>query len=160
MNVNMIVAVGKDGSIGRAGQLIWHISEDLRRFKSLTMGHPVIMGRKTWESLPKRPLPGRRNIVVSRNAAYEAEGAEVVSSPEEAMAAAGDGAFVMGGSQLYDAFMPFVTKIYLTEIDAACPDADAHIDIRMDRWKADETGEWTETPDGVGYSYVDLSRAL
>ena len=79
MDVNMIVAAGDDGAIGRKGDLIWHISSDLRRFKALTMGHPVIMGRKTWESLPKKPLPGRLNIVVTRNAGYKADGAAVAA---------------------------------------------------------------------------------
>lgn len=115
MEVNMIVAAGKDGAIGKNGDLIWHISSDLKRFKALTMGHPVIMGRKTWESLPKKPLPGRLNIVVSRNPDFIAEGARVVTTPEDALGVSGDSSpFVMGGEQIYKAFMPYVTKIFLT----------------------------------------------
>ncbi len=81
--VNIIVAAGRDGAIGKAGDLIWHIKADLRRFKALTMGHPVIMGRKTWDSLPKRPLPGRRKIVLTRNAAILGIVTESAASPKE-----------------------------------------------------------------------------
>lgn len=161
MEVNMIVAAGRDGAIGRGGDLIWHIREDLRRFKSLTMGHPVIMGRKTWESLPKRPLPGRRNIVVSRNVEFAAEGAEVMTSPEEALAKCqGESPFIMGGAQIYEAFIPHVTRIHLTEIDDTCQDADAHIlfPLPENEWEATETTESAVTPDGVSYRYVTYRR--
>lgn len=157
MEVNMIVAAGKDGAIGRKGDLIWHISSDLKRFKALTMGHPVIMGRKTWESLPKKPLPGRLNIVISRNPGFMVEGGEVVSSPEEALRLAGESdPFIMGGEQIYKAFMPYVTKIYLTEIDAECKDADARLEFPLDpdRWGVEEEGGEETTSDGVAYRYV------
>ncbi|MDE6340155.1 MAG: dihydrofolate reductase, partial [Muribaculaceae bacterium] len=81
-SVTAIVAMARDNAIGRAGSLPWRLPEDMAHFKAFTMGHPIIMGRKTWESLPKRPLPGRRNIVVSRSPLYEAEGAEVFPSVE------------------------------------------------------------------------------
>lgn len=167
MEVNMIVAAGRNGEIGRGGDLIWHISSDLRRFKALTMGHPVIMGRKTWESLPKRPLPGRANIVVSRNSSFEAPGAIVVSSPEEALkaasnAAGGEEAFIMGGAQLYDALFPLATRIYLTEIDAECNDADAHIPYPLDTdiciWRKTECSDSAVTPDGISYRYVTYEK--
>lgn len=177
--VNIIVAAGMDGAIGKAGNLIWRIPADLRRFKSLTMGHPVIMGRKTWESLPKRPLPGRRNIVVTRNAAYEAPGAELASSPEEALylcygkhlgevsdvecVCGKDGCitpFVIGGEEIYKVFMPFATRIYLTEIDEKCPEADARLPFPLnpDEWKAEEAGDIEVTPEGVRYRYVNYRR--
>ena len=161
MEINMIVAAGKDGAIGKDGDLIWHISSDLKRFKSLTMGHPLIMGRKTWDSLPRRPLPGRRNIVVSRNPDYVAEGAEVVSSPEGALSIVGDEEpFVMGGEQIYKAFMPYATRIFLTEIDAGCPDADARLSFPPDpeQWKVEECGGEEMTGDGISYRYVTYRR--
>ena len=157
MEVNMIVAAGRDGAIGKDGNLIWHISSDLKRFKSLTMGHPVIMGRKTWASLPKKPLPGRLNIVVSRNPDFVAEGARVASSTEEALALSGQSSpFIMGGEQIYKAFMPFVTRIYLTEIDAECQEADARLTFMPGaaRWDIEEKSDEEKTPDGLTYRYV------
>ncbi|MDE6008271.1 MAG: dihydrofolate reductase [Muribaculaceae bacterium] len=159
MEVNMIVAVGKDGAIGKGRDLIWRISEDLKRFKRLTMGHPVIMGRKTWESLPKRPLPGRRNIVISRKPGYAAEGGEVCLTPEEALRnSLNDSPFIMGGAQIYNLFLPLVDRIYLTEIDAECEDADARLMLSEAEWQRVEEGEWNVTPEGVRYRYVELVR--
>lgn len=161
MEVNMIVAVGKDGAIGRNGDLIWHIREDLRRFKALTMGHPVIMGRKTWESLPKRPLPGRLNIVITRNPDYKAEGAEIVTSPEAALEKAGENIpFIMGGEQIYRLFMPFATTLYLTEVDEECPDADAFMQYPLDssEWIMSEVSDTRQTPDGIHYRYATYQR--
>lgn len=99
--VNAIVAMGRDRSIGINGDVPWHIREDLRHFKALTSGHPVIMGRATWESLPKRPLPGRLNIVVTRNPDYVAEGAQTAPSIEAALqlCPVGDVPFIIGGGQ-------------------------------------------------------------
>ena len=106
--ITIIAVVGNDNAIGRRGDLLWHLSEDLRHFKALTMGHPVIMGRKTWESLPKRPLPKRRNIVVTRNPEFVAEGAEVVSSLQEAFdLTVNENPFVMGGGEIYNQSLPF-----------------------------------------------------
>ncbi|MDE6791696.1 MAG: dihydrofolate reductase [Muribaculaceae bacterium] len=159
MEVNMIVAVGKDGAIGKGGDLIWRISEDLKRFKRLTMGHPVIMGRKTWESLPKRPLPGRRNIVISRMPEYAAEGGEVFLTPEESLRnSLNDSPFIMGGAQIYNLFLPLADRIYLTEIDAECEDADARLLLSEVEWQRVEEGEWNVTPEGVRYRYVELVR--
>lgn len=157
--INIIVAAGRDGAIGLKGDLIWRISADLRRFKSLTMGHPVIMGRNTWESLKRRPLPGRRNIVVTRNPEYVAEGAEVVSSPEEALRITeGENPFVMGGEQIYKALLPHATGIYLTEIDAVCPEADATIPFLFEtkKWRVIEESEPETTQEGIKYRYVTL----
>lgn len=159
MEVNLIVAAGRDGAIGKEGDLIWKISEDLKRFKRLTMGHPLIMGRKTWESLPKRPLPGRLNIVLSRDRNFIAEGATVCTDPEEALRLAGEGnPFVMGGAQIYNLFLPFVTRMCVTEIDAECQDADAYLAFSSDDWRESETGPWVTTPDGIRYRYVEYRR--
>ena len=87
--ISYVVAVSKNGVIGREGGLPWYISSDLKRFKEITMGKPVVMGRKTWESLPRKPLPGRRNIVITRQRGFAPEGAEVAATPEEALALCG-----------------------------------------------------------------------
>ena len=115
--VYLVAAVAANGVIGAHGKLPWHLPEDLKHFKALTLGHPVIMGRKTWESLG-RPLPGRENIVVTRSAGYEAPGASVAASLEAALAlCAGEPvAFVIGGSELYAAALPIADGLVLTEI--------------------------------------------
>lgn len=160
--VSIIVAAGRDGAIGRAGDLIWHIKADLRRFKALTMGHPVIMGRKTWDTLPKRPLPGRRNIVLTRNTSFEAIGAERAGSPEEALELCleEEAPFVMGGEEIYKAFMPLASRIYLTEIDAECPEADARLPFPLhpDEWRVEEAEETALTDEGIAYRYVTYVR--
>jgi dihydrofolate reductase len=117
--VAFVVAVSRNGVIGRAGGLPWHISVDLKRFKAITMGKPLIMGRKTWESLPKRPLPGRPNIVITRQKNYRAEGAIVVGDVPSALAAAGqvEEVCVIGGGEIFDMFLPQTERIYLTEVD-------------------------------------------
>jgi dihydrofolate reductase len=129
--VFLIAAVAANGVIGARGKLPWHLPEDLKHFKALTLGHPVIMGRKTWESLG-RPLPGRENIVVTRTAAYEAPGASVAASLDAALAlCAGEAvAFVIGGAELYAAALPLAAGLVLTEIhrdyegDTRFPDFD------------------------------------
>jgi dihydrofolate reductase len=117
--ISIIVAAAENGVIGRRGELPWHLSDDLRRFKALTMGKPIVMGRKTFESIG-RPLPGRRNIVITRQRGFAAEGCDVVSSIDEAIAAAGDAAEVMviGGSEIYALFLPHATRLYLTRVHA------------------------------------------
>ncbi|MDE6514061.1 MAG: dihydrofolate reductase [Muribaculaceae bacterium] len=124
--IKIIAAVCRNGAIGRRGDLLFHLSDDLRRFKALTMGHPIIMGRKTFESFPKGPLPGRRNIVISRRADYAPAGAEVYPSAEQALAACAgaDRVFIIGGGEIYSLFMPLATELLLTEIDAVPTDAD------------------------------------
>src|SRR5688572_32556805 len=115
--VYLVAAVAANGIIGARGKLPWHIPEELKHFKKLTMGHPVIMGRRTWESL-KGPLPGRENIVVTRTAGYQAEGAAVASSLEAALALCmGEAvAFVIGGTQLFQESLPIAAGMVLTEI--------------------------------------------
>lgn len=128
MAISMIAAVGKNLELGKNNDLIWHFKEDMKFFKETTMGHPVIMGRKTFESLPKA-LPGRKNIVISANPEYKADGAEVVSSVEEAIKLAeaeNTEAFVIGGGRIYTEFLPYADDLYLTEINAECPDADTY----------------------------------
>jgi len=118
--ISLVYAQSKNGIIGRNGGLPWHISSDLKRFKAITMGKPVIMGRKTWDSLPKKPLPGRHNIVITRQKTFMAEGATVVESADAALAAAGEApeVCVIGGGEIFDLFLDRANRIYLTEIDA------------------------------------------
>lgn len=119
--ISLIAAVAQNRAIGKDKQLLWHLPEDLRHFRKITHGKTVIMGRKTWESLPDafRPLPGRHNIVVSRNPAYSATGATLVRSLEEARRKAGDDddeVFVIGGAELYQQAIRIAQYLYLTEI--------------------------------------------
>ena len=126
MSVSMIAAVGKNLELGKNNDLIWHFKEDMKFFKDTTMGHTVVMGRKTFESLPKA-LPGRKNIVISSNAEYQAQGATVVTSVEEALQIAdNEEIFILGGGKIYAEFLPYADKLYLTEIDAECEDADTY----------------------------------
>ena len=161
MEVNMIVAAGKDGSIGKHGDLIWHLPDDLKRFKSITMGHPVIMGRKTWESLPKRPLPGRKNIVLTHNDEYSENGCIAVNTVEAALSAC-EGAvpFIIGGEQIYKLFMPYVSRIYLTEIDSECEDADAFLDLELltKNYKVENATDLEGNNEGVRYRYLEYVR--
>jgi len=118
--VGLIAAVARGRVIGRDGAMPWHLPADLKRFKRVTMGHPVLMGRKTFEAIG-RPLPGRRNIVVTRRTAFEAAGIETAASLEEALArvAADSLAFVIGGGEIYAAALPYADFIDLCEIDLA-----------------------------------------
>jgi dihydrofolate reductase len=138
--IALVVAVSRNGVIGRDGTLPWHISSDLKRFKAITLGKPVIMGRKTWESLPRKPLPGRRNIVVTRRAGFAAEGADVAGSVEAGLALAREEKpaeiCVIGGGEIYSAARPLAQRIYLTEVQADVA-GDTH-------FPALSPGEWRE----------------
>ncbi len=154
-----IVAMNRESAIGRNGDLPWHIAEDLRHFKELTMGHPVIMGRKTWESLPKRPLPGRRNIVISRNPDYKADSAEVFCSLEAAVDACREVPFIIGGAQIYEKAVPFCSKIFITSVDAPAEDADAFFPPLPDNeWMAVEESEHLLSKSGIGYRFLTKIR--
>ena len=119
MMISIIVAASENDVIGAAGELPWKLSDDLKRFKAVTMGKPIVMGRKTWESIG-RPLPGRQNIVITRQEGYDAAGCEVVASPGGAIAVAGeaDEIMVIGGSEVYDLFLPMANRVYLTRVHA------------------------------------------
>ena len=137
--ISFVVAVSRNGVIGRDGGLPWHISTDLRRFKAITMGKPLVMGRKTWESLPKKPLPGRPNIVITRQKNYRAEGASVVSDIPLALAAAGqvEEVCVIGGGEIFDMFLAQTDRIYLTEVD---------LEVEGDTFFPPiDPAQWTET---------------
>ncbi len=124
MQVSIIAAIDRRGGIGRHGDLLYHISADLRRFKALTMGNTIVMGRRTFESLPKGALPGRRNIVVTRQSGYKAEGAETAGNIREAIAMAATPVFIIGGGQIYAQAIGLADRLELTVIDAASDEAD------------------------------------
>jgi dihydrofolate reductase len=157
--ISFVVAVSRNGVIGRAGGLPWHISSDLKRFKAITMGKPLIMGRKTWESLPKRPLPGRQNILITRQKKYQAEGAVVVPDTISALAAAGevDEICVIGGGEIFENFLAKADRIYLTEVD---------LEVEGDTlFPAIDPGQWQEVareihPPGPGDSAGFVLRVL
>lgn len=156
----MIAAVGPHLELGRKGDLVWHISADLKNFKKLTMGHPVIMGRKTWESLPKRPLPGRLNVVLSRSL-HSVEGGVVVTSLEEAMEACRgeEMPFAIGGADVYASLLPIATRLYVTNIDATVPDdVDAWFPEFHKEWRLDEATDWMEDGNGIKYRFETWLR--
>lgn len=125
MTLSIIVAIASDGAIGRANDLLWHLPADLKRFKELTTGHTILMGRKTFESLPHGPLPNRRNIIISRSLPTQ-PGAEVYPTIQQALeACASDGeVFIIGGGEIYRQLLPNTERIYLTRVQASFPDAE------------------------------------
>jgi dihydrofolate reductase len=141
--VAIVVAHGSNRAIGRDGRLPWHLPADLRRFRELTHGHAVVMGRRTFESLSDafRPLPGRRNLVLSGDPRYPADGAEVFTSLEAALAAAGGDCFVIGGEAVYRLALPHAARVYATEVESA-PEADAFFPpLAPAEWRCSERGE-------------------
>ena len=153
-DITLIAAVGRDGAIGRDGQLIWHNRDDMRHFRERTMGRPVIMGRATFESLPAA-LPGRRNIVITHRPEYRPEGAETAPSLKAAIAMCADDAEVMiiGGGQVYAQAMPIATRLEITEVDADTPDADTHFPaIVPEQWKLDNADR------RQGYAFLCYTR--
>jgi dihydrofolate reductase len=160
MNViSLVVAMADNGVIGNGGALPWRIPEDMRRFRVLTLGKPCIMGRKTWDSLPKKPLAGRANIVITRDNSFRAEGAVVVHSLDEALAAAGGAReiCIIGGAEIYKAALPRANRIDLTEVHIA-PRGDARLPpFDKTAWR-EAAREEHATPEGLRYSYVTLRR--
>lgn len=155
-----IVAVSQSWGIGKDGQLLFRISADLQRFKALTTGHTVVMGRKTLQSLPGgRGLPNRRSLVLTRQESFTPERAETVHSLAELLALAGDEAFVIGGQEVYEQLLPYCTRAYVTKVFADVPadvffpnlDEDPH-------WRAVSTGEMQEE-NGLIFQYVEYQRA-
>ena len=125
MILSIIVAVASDGAIGRANDLLWHLPADLKRFKELTTGHTILMGRKTFESLPRGPLPNRRNIIISRSLPAQ-PGAEVYPTIQQALeaCASDEEVFIIGGGEIYRQLLPNTEQIYLTRVQASFPDAE------------------------------------
>ena len=157
--IALISALARNGGIGRGNSLLFRLPEDLQHFKRTTMGCPVVMGRKTWDSIG-RPLPGRRNLVVSRNPAWAAEGAERAGSLDDALARVADApkVFVIGGAQLYAQALPIVGELVLTEIDADAPEADVFFPaFARDAFVA-EAGDWQRSTAGPRFRVVTWRR--
>ncbi|MDO4810669.1 MAG: dihydrofolate reductase [Eubacteriales bacterium] len=154
--MNAIAAVAANGGIGKDNELLFRISADLKRFKALTSGHTVIMGRKTLQSLPGgRGLPNRRNIVITHDPDFTAERAEAVHSVEEALALADNDAFVIGGESIYRAMLPYCDKVYLTRVYAD-PEADAFFPA-LDGFHIAAESELMEE-NGLCFQYADYVR--
>jgi dihydrofolate reductase len=160
MTVTIIAALARNGIIGRGNRMPWHISEDLKRFKALTMGHPVVMGRKTFESIGKA-LPGRENIVITRTHDFTAAGCRVAHSLEEALAAASGAAevFVIGGAEIYALALPQASRLQFTEVDASV-DGDAYFpDFERSAWReVSRESRSTEGPGHLRYDFVTYER--
>jgi len=153
----LVLAVAQNGVIGKKGAIPWHISDDMKRFKALTLGHTVVMGRKTWDSLPKKPLPGRINVVVTRQNDWQAEGAVIAHSLGQATAGTSGTVMVIGGAEVYERALPLATRIELTEV---------HKDFAGDATFIFDRKGWHETaredrvtPEGLRFSYITLVRS-
>ncbi len=159
---SIIVAIAKMNAIGQNNNLLAYISKDLKRFKALTSRHTIIMGRKTFESLPNGALPNRRNIVITRNPDLKFEGAEVVNSPEEAIELCKNEGevFIIGGATIYEAFLPKVNKLYLTLIDQFFNNADTFFpEINYEDWEETYREEVIDDEQNdFNYTFLDLKR--
>ena len=158
--ISLIVAASANNVIGLRGELPWRLPDDLRRFREITMGKPVVMGRKTWDSIG-RPLPGRQNIVITRQKDFEAEGCDVVGSVAEAMTAAGDAGEVMviGGSQVYELFLPDADILYVTRVHAEV-DGDVFFpEVRETEWRLiDEEHHAADDRNDYAFSFRRFER--
>ena len=157
--VSLIAAIARNGAIGRGNALLWRLPEDLKHFKRTTLGHPLVMGRKTWDSIG-RPLPGRRNIVVTRDPQWQASGAERAGSFDEALALARNEArlFVIGGAQIYAQALPIADELVLTEIDADAADADTFFPAWNRAAFTRHPGEEHRSEQGFAYRFVTYQR--
>ncbi|HEX3082037.1 MAG TPA: dihydrofolate reductase [Candidatus Saccharimonadia bacterium] len=159
----MVVAQARNRVIGRANDLPWYLPADLKHFKELTSGRAVIMGRKTFESIIARrgqPLPNRTNIVVSRDAHFQAEGATVVATPEEALKAAGSGeVFVIGGGAIFEAMLPMAERLYLTQVEADI-EGDAYFPaLDPDEWRPTSTEHHkADEKNQYDYAFITMER--
>lgn len=155
----LVWAQSTSGVIGRGGDIPWRVPEDLAHFKKVTLGHTVVMGRRTWESLPPgvRPLPGRRNVVLTRRPNFTAEGAEVVGSLDEALT--DPNTWVIGGGEVYAQALARATQCEVTEVEVELPrdDGDAIAPVLDETW-AGQTGEWQVSRLGLRYRFHSYHR--
>lgn len=157
---SIIVAVAENDVIGYDNHLLWHISEDLKRFKSLTLGHHIIMGRKTFESIGK-PLPGRISVIISRQENLKIEGCIVVNSLDEAFEVAKNDseAFIIGGGEIYKQALPIVDKIYLTRVHAGFAGDTFFPELNLSEWSTESIIKGKPAnDDGLGYTFINLVR--
>ncbi len=159
--ISLVLARADNGVIGNGNAIPWRIADDMRRFKVLTMGRPIVMGRKTWDSLPKKPLPGRTNIVVTRDPSWSAAGAIVARSLDDALAQAGsespEDIAIIGGAAIYLEALRLATRIHLTEVHAA-PQGDVSLPPFDPATWRETARDDRVTPEGLAYSYVTLQR--
>jgi dihydrofolate reductase len=161
-NISIIVAIAQNFAIGKNNDLLFHLPNDLKHFKEITLGHTIIMGRNTLLSLPKWPLPNRRHIVISDQIDDCFEGCEVVSSIEEAIEKVKDEAeaFIIGGGMIYRQFYPLAGKLYLTVVHQDF-DADVYFpEINYDEWEPLGREDFQDEKNGFDYSYINLKRKL
>ena len=158
--ITMIVAVAENGAIGKDNNLLWHISGDLKRFKAITTGHSIIMGRKTYLSFPKRPLPGRKNIILTSGDSIF-EGAYTAKNIEQALALCdSDEVFIIGGESVYRQFMPYTTKIYLTRVHRSYEADTFFPELNMEEWKVVETEEHLDGEPPFTYMTMKRMRTI
>ena len=157
----LVLAKADNGVIGASGAIPWRIADDVKRFKALTVGKPIVMGRKTWDSFPKKPLPGRTNIVITRDRSWRAAGALVANSFDEALAFAEredpSEIAIVGGAEVYNAALPLAARIELTEVHTNAKGDTSLSPFDMNVWRESARTEHA-TSDGLRYSYVTLSR--
>lgn len=165
MTVALIWAQGNGGVIGRDNTIPWRVPEDARYFRERTTGHPVVMGRRTWDSLPERfrPLPNRMNVVLTTDETWSADGAVVAHDLPGALRRAADAdpelTVVMGGEQIYTAAMPFADLLIVTEIDIDVPGGDAFApEIDTSTWRPHDAGAWATSEEGLRYRFCDYRR--
>lgn len=159
--IKAIVAVDENGAIGRQGDLLCHLPADMRHFKEMTMGHSIVMGRKTFESFPRRPLPGRQNLVITRSAGWQYPGVIVAHSLEQAIAMAEtDTVFIIGGAQIYEQALPVVDVLHLTLIHARWASADVYFPaLDPDQWQEVEREHHTsDHRNAYEYDFITLKR--
>ncbi|MHC5904307.1 dihydrofolate reductase [Streptomyces sp. S6] len=159
MTVGLIWAQTLNGVIGAAGTIPWRIPEDMAHFKATTLGHPVVMGRRTWDSVPPRfrPLPGRRNIVITRDPSWTSDGADRVGSVPEALQVAGDEVWVIGGGEIYLSALEYATTLSVTEIDTELP-GDTYAPDLDESWQVTRDGEWLTSTSGLRYRIREFGR--
>jgi len=159
VTVRLIWAQSRRGVVGRDNLLPWRIPEDLARFRALTTGGTVVMGRRTWESLPPRfrPLPGRRNVVVTRDSSYDAPGADIVTSVEDALTL-DDDVWIGGGAEIYAATLPVADALFVTDVDLDV-EGDRHAPPVGPDWREVAVGDWQTSETGVRFRFRELRRA-
>jgi len=159
--ISIIVAVSEDWGIGKDNELLWHISEDLKRFKKLTFGNTVIMGKKTWESLPRRPLPGRKNIVLTDDPQEVIDSSITAYSIKDALSKCekNEEIFIIGGGSIYRQFMPIADRLYITHVHKIAP-ADIYFpEIDLNIWEITEKEEFKNGEnDSIPYTYTIYER--
>lgn len=158
MNISIIVAVAENGVIGGDNSLLWHISDDLKRFKAITTGHKIIMGRKTFDSLPFKPLPNRENIIITRNTGYTYPGCQVCNSVDEVIEKLDQHSenFVIGGEEIYKQFINLANKVYLTKVHKTY-EGDAYFpELNGSEWKEEEKQSFLDAE--IPYSFVNYTR--